>query len=332
MRVFLLFTLLLGLGCHTPRDTDWPRFEYVEPEMGIDFYLKFHAPNRTEAERIANLAYDRVEELNLIFSDYHPPSELNRLCRQPAGTEVRVSAELFDVLQRAQTLARETNGAFDITTGPVNRLWRVARRQQRLPDPDALKAAIKRVGHRHIKLNPERRTITLAVDNMQLDLGGIAKGYAVDEAMKVLRAEGIHRAYVAADSDVLTSRPPIGKSGWEIRVASVDRFGNVYPRTIYLKHQALSTSGDMQQFVEIADRRYSHIVDPRTGLGLTSRLQVTVVAGSSTTADSRATAICVLGKNAGFDFAKRKRLQANLLELADGKPKATTSPAWQIWK
>ena len=201
-----------------------------------------------------------------------------------------------------------------------------------MPDPDALEEAIKRVGHRHIKLNPERRTVTLAVDNMQLDLGGIAKGYAVDEAMKVLRAEGIHRAYVAADSDVLTSRPPIGKSGWEIRVASVDRFGNVYPRTVYLKHQALSTSGDTQQFVEIDGRRYSHIVDPRTGLGLSSRLQVTVVAGSSTTADSRATAICVLGKNAGFDFAKRKRLQANLLELADGKPKATTTPAWQIWK
>ena len=322
------------MGCQTqaPDDSAWERFEYVEPEMGVDFHLKFYAPNRPEAERIARAAYARVEFLNGIFSDYNPSSELNRLGRAPVGEPVRVSSELFNILQRAQALARDTRGAFDVTAGPSVRFWRLARKRGQMPPVQELQAAQNRVGYQKLLLNAEHQTVTLRVAQLQLDLGGIAKGYAVDEAMAVLKANGIARAYVAADSDLLTSGPPPGKAGWKIELRNVDEFGNLYPRTVILKHVALSTSGDTEQFVEINGRRYSHIVDPRTGIGLTSRIQATVVAADSVTADSYATAVCVLGKQAGLQFAGRRQLQALVLELAGDRPQVTLSRAWKVWE
>ena len=336
MRVFFLLTAVLvsAMGCLTnvPDDSEWERFEYVEPEMGVDFHLKFYAPNRPEAERIARAAYARVEFLNGIFSDYNPSSELNRLGRAPVGEPVWVSSELFNILQRAQALARDTRGAFDVTAGPSVRFWRQARKRGRMPPVEELQAAQNRVGYQKFLLNAKHQTVTLRAANLQLDLGGIAKGYVVDEAMAVLKANGIARAYVAADSDLLTSGPPPGKAGWKIELRNVDEFGNLYPRTVFLKHVALSTSGDTEQFVEINGRRYSHIVDPRTGIGLTSRIQATVVAADSVTADSYATAVCVLGKQAGLQFAGRRQLQALVLELAGDRPQVTLSRAWKVWE
>jgi thiamine biosynthesis lipoprotein len=188
-----------------------------------------------------------------------------------------------------------------------------------------------RVGFEKIKLNQRNRTVTLRAANMQLDLGGIAKGYAVDEAMKILKANCIRRAFVAASGDMLTSAPPLDREGWRVEIRSVDQFGNLYPRTVHLKHQALSTSGDTEQYVEINSRRYSHIVDPRTGHGLTNRLQVTVVSESSTKSDSHATALSVLGIENGLKFAQQKNLQALILDLKNNKPRITQSTDWRVW-
>ena len=322
---------MFGGCCSLPDDSAWQRFEYVDPEMGVDFHLKFFAKDRPAAERIARKTYARVEQLNAIFSDYHPASELNRLCQKTHGHPVKVSRDLFEILQRAQILARETDGAFDITAGPMIRLWRTARKQQKLPTPEALAAVKPRVGFEKIKLNARNRTVTLLAPEMQLDLGGIAKGYAVDEAMKILKANCIRRAFVAASGDMLTSAPPIDREGWRVLVRNVDQFGNLYLRTVHLKHQALSTSGDTEQFVEFNGRRYSHIVDPRTSHGLTHRIQVTVISDASTKSDSHATAISVLGIERGLNFAKQKKLQAIILDLKNEKPRVTESTHWRVW-
>ncbi len=184
---------------------------------------------------------------------------------------------------------------------------------------------------RKIQINPHKRTVTILAPNRQLDLGGIAKGYAVDEAMRILKQNGIRRAFVAASGDMLTSGPPIGSEGWRVEIRAVDEFGNIYPRTIHLKHQALSTSGDTEQFVEINGRRYSHIVDPRTGIGLTNRITVTIVAASSTVADSRATAVSVMGIKKGMDYANSKRLQVLILTMSNKKHRLLKSPQWKLW-
>jgi len=299
--------------------------------MGVDFHLKFYAPNRTKAELIAKAVYARVEHLNSIFSDYESNSELNRLCRAPVGRPVRVSAELFDVLSRSQELAIQTHGAFDITSGPSVRFWRKVRKQGKMLSLKELQEAQSRVGFRQLKLNIEQKTVALTGANLQLDLGGIAKGYAVDEAMRILKSSGIDRAFVAASGDMLASHAPLGKPGWRIEVHDVDQFGNVYPRTIYLNNRALSTSGDTEQYVEIDGSRFSHIVDPRTGIGLTSRIQVAVISASSTVSDSHATALCVLGKEQGLQFAERRKLQVLVMEMAGATPRVTTSRHWKGW-
>jgi FAD:protein FMN transferase len=231
--------------------------------------------------------FARVEDLNRIMSDYLPDSELMRLCRQsatkPAGP-VKVSDDLFYVLAEGQKLAELSDGAFDMTVGPIVRQWRQARKDRILPDEDERAAALKRVGYKKMVLDPKAKTVDLRVPGMLLDLGGIAKGYAADEGLKVLAARGITSALVAASGDIAVSGPPPGKAGWRIDIAPLP--GDKEKRQLLLKDAAVSTSGDSEQFVEIAGVRYSHIVDPRTGLGLTGRRSVTVVARRGIQADS----------------------------------------------
>ncbi len=335
--IFFLTLLVFSTGCHvfTP-ESKWQRFEYVESEMGVNFKLKFYASSEARAERVAKSVYSRVEELNYIFSDYEPDSELSRLSRAPVGVPVKVSGELFEVLLIAHKLSQQTRGAFDVTAGASVRLWRELRRErEKNPDKvlslDQLRSAQKRVGFNQLKLNNNNKTVTLTAPDLQLDLGGIAKGYAVDEAMQILKRKGINRAFVAASGDILVSRAPLGRSGWKIEIRDVDEFGNIYPRTIYLNNSALSTSGDTEQFVEINGTVFSHIVDPRNGIGLTNRIQVSVISASSTLSDCYATAICVLGKEEGLQFAETRKLQVLIMELAEGVPRVTPSRYWKGW-
>jgi thiamine biosynthesis lipoprotein len=210
-----------------------------------------------------------------------------RLCERsaikPAGP-VAVSDDLFTVLARGQDVAKLSGGAFDMTVGPIVRLWRQARKDRLLPDEEERGAALKRVGYQKMDLDPKAKTVDLKVPRMLLDLGGIAKGYAADEGLKVLARHGIASALVAASGDIAVSGPPPGKPGWRIDIAPLP--GAKEKRQLVLKDAAVSTSGDSEQFVEIAGVRYSHVVDPRTGLGLTGQRSVTVVARRGIEADS----------------------------------------------
>lgn len=246
--------------------------------MGIDARLVVYAPNRQIAENACSAAFKRIAELDTCMSDYRRDSELNRLCRQAGRGPVRVSRDLFNVLQRARLVSEQTGGAFDVTIGPLVRLWRQARKWRVLPLPDEIAAAKALVGYRMMRLDPKRVTVSLERPGMQLDLGGIAKGFAGDEAQRVLRGFGIRSALVEMGGDIVVSGPPPGARGWTIRVpnASGDlKFANC----------AASTSGDTEQFVELGGKRYSHVVDPRTGWAVTNRVQATVVAKDGFTSD-----------------------------------------------
>jgi FAD:protein FMN transferase len=266
---------------------DARRFEYEEPHMGTKFRVVLYAPDKETADRAAKAAFARVGELNRVMSDYIPDSELMKLCRksskEPAGP-VKVSDELFFVLAKAREVSELSDGAFDVTIGPVVRLWRQARKDRELPDPEVLKAALKRVGYKHMVLDPKEKTVELKIAGMQLDLGGIAKGHAADEGLKAIEKLGIASALVAASGDIAVSDAPPGKAGWRIDIAPLP--GDKERRQLLLKNAAVSTSGDAEQYVEIGGVRYSHVIDPRTGLGLTGRRSVTVVARRSIQADS----------------------------------------------
>jgi thiamine biosynthesis lipoprotein len=274
------------------------RCEFVSRQMGTLFQVVVYAPDAATAQPAVAAAWGRVAELNRLFSDYDPDSELQRLCRAPVGTAVAVSAELFAVLQHSQQLAADSDGAFDVTLGPAVRLWREARRSRQLPSAAARAAALQASGHGKLALNALARTATLLAPGMQLDLGGIAKGYAADAALAVLARHGFGRAMVAASGDLALGDAPPGSPGWRIEIAP---FGPAAaePLVLTLANAAVSTSGDAEQGLDFAGTRYSHILDPVTGLGLTAPVAVTVVTRHATQSDALATALSVLAAGSG---------------------------------
>lgn len=264
--------------------------------MGVRARIVVYAPDETRARSACRAAFDRIAELEDVMSDYRPTSELVRLCAQAGGPPVKVSDDLLAILVRSQDLARRSNGAFDATIGPLVKLWRKARKSETLPPAEDLSAARKLVGWRSITIDRTARTVRLALPGMQLDLGGIAKGSACDEALRVLKREGVSSALVEMGGDIAVSGPPPGKPGWGIEIANS---ADPLKQTLTLKNAGVSSSGDTEQFVEISGVRYSHIVDPRTGLGLTDRIAVTVIARDCATSDGLSTAVSVLGEKKG---------------------------------
>jgi FAD:protein FMN transferase len=306
MSGLVLALLMAGGICGEPPETPpLQRYEFTQTEMAVAIHIVTYAADDATVRHAAQAAFERFHRLNAVLSDYDPESELRRLSRTSfEGKTVPVSNDLWRVLLRAQTLSARSDGAFDVTIGTATRLWRKSRQLKELPSPLALQLARSRVNYRWIRLHPEDRSVELLRPGLRLDLGGIAKGYANDEAMEVLRQHHITRAMIEAGGDLRLGDPPPGKAGWQIGVGQTD------PKTpprfyLELKNVAVSTSGDMWQYVVIAGKRYSHILDPRTGLGLTDRCQVTVVAPDGVTADGLSTAACVLGPRKGLELIEK---------------------------
>jgi len=272
--------------------------------MGSQARVVVFSVDEATAREAVTAAFDRIGELDEVMSDYQLDSELMQLCERSGGGTVEVSEDLFDVLSRASAVSEATDGAFDVTVGPIVRLWREAMRTGCLPDPVELEAARCLVDWRFVVLDSERRTVCLERVGMLLDLGGIGKGYAADEAMCVLREHGHPYALVDVGGDVVLGEAPPGGSGWSVSVMTHQSDQSDY--TLTLSDCAVATSGDLERFVEIDGVRYSHLIDPRTGLGLANQVAVTVIAPDGTTADALASALSVLGAERGLEILDEK--------------------------
>jgi thiamine biosynthesis lipoprotein len=293
-------SILLAAAASALAGSAESRFSFGEPQMGTWFKITLYASDEEEARRAARDAFDRIADLDRMLTDYNPESELMRLCRRSGGAPVPVSRELFFVLGRAQDVSRRSGGAFDVTVGPVVRLWRRARRTGRLPDAQQIAEARELVGYQRVRLDEQHHTVQLQKAGMRLDFGGIAKGYAADEALLVLKRRGIMSALVAAGGDIAVSGAPPDAPGWKIAIARLGDPPDAPSGEVILHHAAVSTSGDTEQFVEIDGKRYSHIVDPRTGMALTSRRSATVIASDGTAADSLTKVASVLEPDRAF--------------------------------
>lgn len=314
-----LFPLFLALvaACKAP-----VRHEFSAPVMGTEFRLVLYAVQADEAEAAAQAVWLRLEELNACLSDYDRESELALL---PARSEregwVSVSEDLWCVLEHAREVSRSTQGAFDITVGPVVAHWRRARRREQLPEQRDLTAALSTVGYELLQLDPSTRSARARVPAMRLDLGGLAKGYALDEALETLREEGIDSALVDGGGDVRVGAAPPGRAGWRVELEG----GGV----VELVHAAIATSGDTYQFAEIDGERRSHILDPQSGAALTGRRVVSVVAPTGLRADAAATAVSVLGAEAGLAWiGEQADLEGRVLWLEKGARRACESSGW----
>lgn len=269
------------------------RVTYTHQQMGTQIRLVFYAPDSIDADRVAQLAFKKIDDLNLILSDYLPNSELNNLSKT-VHTKVPVSKDLFQLLHQSSAMSDATAGAFDITAGPVVALWRKARKNGVVPTTEEIEAAKKKVGYNKIRLLPDS-LVSLSTLGMQLDVGGIGKGYAADEVIQLLKKMGVASALVDMGGDITVSGAPPDKAYWVLGFSYYNSLGEEAFTKLKLKNKSVATSGDLYQYFTVDGKRYSHIVDPSTGMAITNTIQVTTIAPTGAMADAYASALSVLG-------------------------------------
>lgn len=300
-----------------------------QPKMGALFSIQTYAADSLGAVRAAERAFVAVDSLNLIFSDYLETSELSRLGRTAgSGRWVPVSPALFGILQQSKTASARSQGTFDVTTGAVVRLWRAARKTGKVPPAAELKRALATVGSRYLQLDSVRQTVKLLRPGTFLDLGGIGKGYAAQVMLEVMRRAGYPISLCDAAGNMALGEVPPGRRGWSVGVELPDASGELDQRYLTLANRAVSTSGSLFQFVEIGGKRYSHIVDPRTGLGLTHHRQVTILAPDAAQADWLSTACTVLPVEQALALARREGADCLILEAVNGRIRRWQTPGF----
>jgi thiamine biosynthesis lipoprotein len=278
----------LGLVLACTAGPSLERFEYRSIRMGTEVRILLYAEQEAGAAAAVGEAFHRIAQLDSLFSDYRTDSEIAQLAFFAGAEPLVVSDELLTVMQCALRLARETGGAFDPSVGPLSVLWRNARRTGTHPDSLELARAATLVDWQAIDIDTVHRTIRLARPGMRLDLGGIAKGYAADEALDILRAHGFPHALVSFGGEIVAAEAPPGEAGWTVR-------SDLLPdSTFVLSNRALSASGDAEQFLVVDGVRYSHVIDISARRGLTNGASATVFARDGMTADALATAVSLL--------------------------------------
>lgn len=261
-----------------PAKADALRLESSVEAMGSTFSVAVYGDDRTRMEEAVDAAFEEVRRLDQMLSNYKPESELSEVNRFAAERQVRVTPELFDLLSACVEYSRESEGAFDITVGPLMKVWGFYKGTGRLPHRSEVRSALERVGYGKILLDPAGRTVRFARSGVELDPGGIGKGYAVDRMVEVLKQYGIRTGLVSASgSSIYGMGAPPGEKGWRVHIRDPkDEWQSV--AEVYLKDESMSTSGNYEKFFRAEGKVYSHIMDPRTGWPAQGVLSVSVIA------------------------------------------------------
>jgi thiamine biosynthesis lipoprotein len=273
--------------------------------MDCVYSIVAYAPDGASLPAIVARALDEVDRIDRLMSHYRPESPLSQLNRTAAEAPVSVESELFDFIVECLRYSRESGGAFDITVGPLMKAWGFFRGDGRLPGDREIADVLGKVGYRHVVVDPDRKAVRFDVPGVELDLGGIAKGYAVDRAVSLLRRDRVAAALVSAGgSTVYGLGAPPGRKGWDVALKDP-----IDPRkvafTVRLRDRALSVSGSSEKSFEIGGVRYSHIMDPRTGKPVQGLLSVAVLTRNGTQGDALDDALFVEGVERSRDHLKR---------------------------
>jgi len=296
----LIIILILGVLVYVAQHRPVSVNSGTRPVMGTLARIVAVADGSAKARDGINKAFEAVESVERLMSDYDPESQLSEVNRRAFAEPVTVDPSLFEVLTAAVRYSKLSEGAFDVTVGPVVHLWRQARQTGQAPSPEAVENARKAVGWRHLKLDPDRRTVRFEVEGMRLDLGGIAKGYAIDRAIEAMRQAGALGGMVDIGGDIRCfGIPANGAKHWKIGLQD--------PRTeeklvllLNADDRAVATSGDYRRFVVVDNHRLSHIIDPGTAQSAQELSSVSVIAPTAMQADALATAVSVLQENRGL--------------------------------
>jgi thiamine biosynthesis lipoprotein len=273
--------------------------------MACTYAIEAYGPDAGLLPGILEEAFDEVDRIDRLMSHYKADSPLSRVNREAASHPVAVDAELFDFIAGAMRYGRESGGAFDITVGPLMKAWGFFRGEGRIPSDEELARARRHVGGNHVILDPRARTIRFDEDGVELDLGGIAKGYAVDRVVRLLGQRRIAAALVSAGgSTIYAMGVPPGRAAWDVMIQDpVD--ARKVALTVPLKDRALSLSGSSEKSFESGGVTYSHIMDPRTGRPVQGILSVAVLAATGTAGDALDNAFFVLGPDRGRAYLRQ---------------------------
>jgi FAD:protein FMN transferase len=313
------------------------RYEAHLEAMGGLYSIVVYGPDRTKLEAAVNGAFEEIQRLDQLLSNYKPASEWSELNREAKARAVPVSGELYGLLEACLDYSRRSEGAFDITVGPLMKVWGFYKGTGRLPHRAEVRTALAQLGHQHLRLDATRRTVRFGRPGLEMDPGGIGKGYAVDRVVSVLReAGGVESAFISAATSTVygLGAPPKDSRGWEVRIVHPkDRRRTV--QVLHLKDESMSTSGNYEKFFTAGGRMYSHIMDPRTGFPAEGMLQVSVVAPRAIDSEAWTKPVYING-GAWFNRARQNDQQLKQLRAyacpAMGRGRAgegwDTSCAW----
>jgi len=254
------------------------RLEQSAEAMGSAYSVAVYGYDRQQMEAAVEAAFDETRQLDSMLSNYKPDSEWNQVNREAAEHPVHVSPELFELLAACQEYSRQSEGAFDISVGPLMKVWGFYKGTGHLPHRAEILAAMQHVGYRHVHLDPARQTVSFDRPGVELDPGGIGKGYAVDRMVDVLKVKGIAIALVSASGSSIygLGAPPNEPRGWHITIRD-PKSERKSVAEVFLKNQSMSTSGNYEKFFRAEGKLYSHIMDPRTGWPAPGMLSVSVI-------------------------------------------------------
>lgn len=327
--LFFFFIYLTGLLTHAQER----KFLFTENKMGSPFNLLLVTDDSLKAVTLARACFALVDTLNGLFSDYDSTSELSRLNAKAGKEPMIVSSRLWNLLISSRQAWLQSKHAFDITIGPLSRLWRKARKAKIFPDSSEVSQRKALVGFQQLQLNPADHSVYLPQKGMLLDLGGIAKGYAAQEVVNYLTRKGITRVLADAGGDMVMSQPPPNTLGWTIGVNVPETTDDLLPKKLLLQNKAVATSGDAYQYIEHKGKKYSHIADPRTGYGISSQRNVTVIADNGALADWLATACSILSIKEAMQLAQKKKADLLITELRNKQVLYYDSPGFKrYWK
>lgn len=295
------------------------KFSYSEMKMGSAFNLIIVSADSNKANHLARKSYELVDSLNHIFSNYDSSSELSKINASAGLLPYKMSTAMLDLVQKSQYAYIQSKGAYDISIGPLSSLWRNARKAKLFPEASTVLATKKLVGFAQIKINKRLGTIFLPSVDMQLDFGGIAKGYIAQWVINFLKANGIQQALVDAGGDIVMSGPPLNQQGWLIGVNLPETTDQLLNKKLQLSNCSVATSGDVYQFIEYKGVKYSHIINPLTGYGVTNLRNVTIVAKTGATADWLATACSILPIKEAKQLAISHQAALLITTLKNGK-------------
>lgn len=305
------------------------KFSYSEMKMGSAFNLIIVSADSNKANHLARKSYELVDSLNHIFSNYDSSSELSKINASAGLLPYKMSRAMLDLVQKSQYAYIQSKGAYDISIGPLSSLWRKARKAKLFPEASTVLATKKLVGLNQVKINKRLGTIFLPNANMQLDFGGIAKGYIAQWVINFLKANGIQQALVDAGGDIVMSGPPLNQQGWLIGVNLPETTDQLLNKKLQLSNCSVATSGDVYQFIEYKGVKYSHIINPLTGYGVTNLRNVTIVAKTGATADWLATACSILPIKEAKQLAISHQAALLITTLKNGKLVFEATPSFK---